>query len=71
MHVTGGQDIVLAQGNGWKATELRYAGDNGTSPLAMTLILPDDMRSFERQLSTGRLNQVQAAITAETSGSPS
>jgi serpin B len=66
MHVTGSQDIVLAQGNGWKATELRYAGANSTSPLAMTLILPDNMRSFERQLTTGRLNQVQAAITAQS-----
>ncbi len=65
MHRMGGQDIVLAQGNGWKATELRYAGADGTAPLAMTLILPDDMRAFERQLSTGKLSDIQAAIKAE------
>ena len=29
----------------------------------MTLILPDNMRAFERQLSTGQLNQIQAAIS--------
>ena len=61
----GSQDIVLAQGNGWKATELRYAGADATAPLAMTLILPDDMRTFERQLSTGKLDAIQTAIKAE------
>ena len=72
MHVTGSQDIVLAQGNGWKATELRYAGANGTAPLAMTLILPDNMRAFERQLSTGQLERGPGRDQGrETSGSPS
>ena len=52
--------IPLASGAGWTATELRYeAGDaNWRTPLAMTLILPDDLRSFERELAAGRLATV-------------
>ena len=29
MRLQGGQDVALAQGDGWKATELRYAGAMG------------------------------------------
>ena len=43
MSQSGGQTIPYARGNGWQATELRYRGADGTTPLAMTLILPDDL----------------------------
>jgi serpin B len=65
MTQVGDQDIVLAKGAGWRATELRYAGGDGTRPLAMTLILPDNMAVFERSLSPDLLAQVQAKIAAE------
>ncbi len=65
MHLTGQQDVVLARGAGWQATELRYAGANGSTPLAMTLILPDNLPAFEASLTSGRLATVQAGIKAE------
>jgi serpin B len=65
MYQAGGQDAPLATGKGWRATELRYAGPDGSTPLAMTLILPDDMKAFERLLSPALLGQVQQRLSAE------
>ena len=48
--------IPYARGNGWQATELRYEGAAGTTPLAMTLILPDDLTSFESKLTATQLD---------------
>ena len=64
MRMAGGQDIALAQGAGWQATELPYAGADG-SPLSMTLILPDDLDSFEAGLSVDKLDAIQADIATE------
>ncbi len=64
MRMAGGQDIALAQGAGWQATELPYAGANG-SPLSMTLILPDDLDAFEAGLSVNKLDAIQADIATE------
>jgi serpin B len=50
--------IPLAAGAGWTATELRYEGGDWRTPLAMTLILPDDLRSFEKALSARQLATV-------------
>jgi len=47
--------IPYATGPGWKATELQYLGVLGSTPLAMTLILPDDLAAFERALTASRL----------------
>jgi serpin B len=67
MNQRGEQDIVLAKGSGWKATELRYAGAmDGSRPLAMTLILPDDLRAFERSLTPATLAGIQSTIRAES-----
>jgi len=63
MHTYGGQTIGLATGSGWKATELFYRGPAG-APLEMTLILPDDLRAFEKTMTTGTLATVQARIAA-------
>ncbi len=65
MHLVGQQDIVLAKGAGWVATELRYAGAGGNSPLAMTLVLPDDLAAFEASMTSASLATVQAGITSE------
>ena len=64
MRMAGEQNIALAQGPGWKATELKYAGANG-SPLSMTLILPDDLGRFEAGLSAAKLDAIQQAIAHE------
>ena len=55
-------------GTGWRATELRYRGGEGKSPLAITLILPDDLRAFERSLSPDLLAKVQARIRSQAKG---
>jgi serpin B len=65
MHLVGQQDVVLARGTGWQATELRYLGADGTTPLAMTLIRPDNLPAFEASMTTASLAKVQAAIAAE------
>jgi serpin B len=65
MHLVGQQDVVLAHGTGWQATELRYLGADGTTPLAMTLIRPDNLPAFESSITTASLAKVQAAIGAE------
>ena len=65
MHLAGGQEVPYVHGNGWKATELRYLGPDRTTPLAMTLIMPDDLRSFEAHLSSKQLASVASGLTKE------
>jgi serpin B len=65
MFQSGGQTIPYARGNGWQATELRYRGADGTTPLAMTLILPDDLPSFESKLSATQLERIATALEGE------
>jgi len=70
MTLLGDQSIPFAQGNGWKATELMYAGSPGgygyagPSSLAMTLILPDDLTRFEKHLSTATLKSVTSGLAS-------
>jgi serpin B len=78
MTLWGQQDVVLASGAGWKATELRYRSSPEGSGLAITLILPDDLRAFEAKLSSTKLATIQRAIAVEqrrllqsTDGGPS
>jgi serpin B len=49
--------IPYASGTGWKATELRYTS-GADFPLAMTLILPDDLASFEKELTASGLRGI-------------
>ena len=65
MELYGGQDVVLASGHGWKATELRYAGPGDSTPLAMTLVVPDSLAAFERSLSPKMVAAIQSGIRAE------
>ncbi len=55
MSLYGAQTVPLASGPGWKATELRYRGADGSTPLAMTLIRPDDLAAFEAALTSDGL----------------
>jgi serpin B len=67
----GGQDVPLATGSGWKATELRYLGAVGESswdqstPLVMTLIMPDRLPAFEKSLTSKALTGVIAKLDAQ------
>jgi serine protease inhibitor len=65
MELRGGPEVPLVVGTGWRATELGYLGADGSTPLAMTLILPDDVAAFDASLSAGRLTSILASIDAE------
>jgi len=70
MWVMGEQDIPYARGTGWQATELRYRGafdpENGhAKPLAMTLILPDDLAAFEQRLTAAQIQRISATLEGQ------
>jgi serpin B len=58
----GGQEFPYAHGTGWQATELRYRGADGTAPLSMTLILPDDLAAFETALTGGQVGRITTTL---------
>ncbi len=65
MLLSGGQDVPYATGSGWKATELRYIGADGSTPLAMTIIEPDDIDAFGAGLTTSKLERIVGRLDAE------
>jgi len=65
MRLAGGQEVPYLRGDGWQATELRYWGAGHTTPLAMTLILPDDLASFESSLTAAQLGRIGSDLAAE------
>ncbi len=72
MHTMGGEGggmrpIPYASGTGWQAVELRYRGGPGfdDAPLAMTLVLPQDLASFERHLTAAQLERITTALEAQ------
>jgi serpin B len=65
MSAFGGQIVPYARGNGWRATELRYKGGDGTKPLAMTLILPDHLAAFERDLTAAQIAKIVTALDGQ------
>ena len=67
MHLRGGQEVPILERDGWRATELRYGGPNRTNPLAMMLILPDDMATFEAAMDGPFLRALGSDLTAERS----
>lgn len=54
--------LPYAAGDGWRAVELPYASGN---TLAMTIILPDDLASFEASLDGPRLASIVAALKSQ------
>jgi serpin B len=65
MEAFGGQELVLARGDGWRATQLPYQGVEGGSPLAMTIVMPDDLNAYESHLSPSAIRRVDTAIRRE------
>lgn len=65
MELAGGQEVPYLRGADWQATELRYQGPNRTEPLAMTLIMPNDLTSFESNVSAEQLAQIGSDLTKE------
>jgi serpin B len=65
MSLMGAQEVPYASGSGWKATELRYLGADGSTPLAMTLIRPDDIDAFEKGLTASQLASIARDLDAQ------
>jgi serpin B len=65
MSVRGEQEIPYARGTGWRATELRYRAPGETTPLAMTLILPDDLAALEQGLTATQLGRIVEALDGQ------
>lgn len=53
--------LPTAEAEGWRAAELPYMGES----LAMTVIVPDDIRAFEKSLSPDVLNEVVGSLAPE------
>jgi len=64
METFGGQEIPLASGDGWRATELRYMSPD-EHPLAMTIVMPGNLATFEKGLNGQRLESVTKAVARE------
>jgi serpin B len=67
MQLDGQQEVPYVRGDGWRATELRYRGRDGSYPLAMDLIMPDDLERFEAGMSAKQLESITTALTKERS----
>jgi serpin B len=65
MQQAGEQDIPYAHGTGWQATELLYGRQGVKTSLAMTLIMPTDLPTFERQLTVSELGRINGAVNAQ------
>ena len=56
----GLQQLRYAEGSGWKAVELPYAGGS----LAMTIVVPDDLAAFVQHLDAAQFGQITGALAA-------
>jgi serpin B len=57
--------IAYAAGTGWRAIDLRTEAPEGESPLSMVVVVPDDLRAFERTLTAARLQAIAARLDRE------
>jgi serpin B len=64
METYGEQSIPIASGDGWRATELRYQSPDD-HPLAMTIVVPENLASFEKALDGDRLEAVTNVLARE------
>ena len=65
MQLFGGQEVPYVHRDGWRATELRYAGPDADSPLAMTLIMPKDLAAFEATMTPKQLTRIAKDLARE------
>jgi serpin B len=54
----GLSEATYASGSGWQAVEIPYVNTS----LAMTIVLPDDLATFEKGLDAARFGQITAAL---------
>ncbi len=57
-----------ATGDGWKAVELGYRGPTDAVPLAMTIVMPDDLKAFEKSLDAKTLASITAKLDKVRAG---
>lgn len=57
--------LAYATGDGWRATQLDVGGGEQIAPLSVTLILPDDLATFEPKLTAKILDGIIAAVDRE------
>jgi serpin B len=57
--------LPVAEGPGWRATELEYLAPDGAEPMSMTLILPDDIDAFERSLKPSMIAAIDRELATE------
>jgi serpin B len=57
--------LPIAEGKGWRATELPYLAPRGTPALSMIVILPDDIEAFERTLDPALLGRIESRLDDE------
>jgi serpin B len=65
METSGGQELLLATGDGWRATQLPYLGPQFSRPVAMTIVMPEDLSAFEAHLTPSVLRRVDGALERE------
>ena len=53
------ETLPYAAGEGWRAVEVPYVGGS----LAMTIIVPDDLRTFEAKLDAAAFGQITSALS--------
>ena len=63
----GAHDPVIpyTRGSGWQAVDLRYKAPPGSPPLAMTLVLPENLPAFESKLDGELLSRIVTKLDAE------
>ncbi|HEY8168200.1 MAG TPA: serpin family protein [Candidatus Limnocylindrales bacterium] len=66
MRRSGGWELPYARGKGWQATELRYLGPDEGHQLAMLLVLPGDLASFEAGLTAAKLERITKAVMEQS-----
>jgi serpin B len=59
--MSGTMPALYAAGSGWKAVELSYAGGS----LAMTVIVPDNLATFESSLNAAVFAQITGALKSD------
>ncbi len=57
-----------ATGDGWRAVELGYRGPTDAVPLAMTIVMPDDLAAFERNLTAKQLASITRKLDKVRAG---
>ena len=65
METFGGQEPSVARAMVGARPSSRYVGVNGSQPLAMTIVMPDNLEAFEAHLTPSAIRRVDAAIARE------